>query len=143
MHNPTGYVDPFGLCSTSKLDGSSGENKTRFLVDAKGQVLDLEYFRNLKPNGEIICGGRGGGKLPQTGEPNTYSRTTGGHIIVFGPDGRRMADISAKRIKITQWNRDPYGRYHYRTGSDTKFADREIPDEIKKLLELEWKNIQA
>ncbi|WP_419210566.1 RHS repeat domain-containing protein [Providencia manganoxydans] len=137
VHDPVGWVDPFGLCSTSKLDGASGENKTRFLVDAKGQVLDLDYFRSLKNNGQVLDAGRGGGKLPMMGEPGTYSKTTGGHIIVFGPDGRRMADISKERIKIVEWNRSPKGQYFIRTGSDTKFAGKEIPDEIKKLWDLE------
>ncbi|NBM55442.1 hypothetical protein GWI68_11815 [Proteus sp. G2669] len=137
VHCPTGWVDPFGLSGTSKLDGSSGEDKTRFLIDSKGQVLDIEYFRNLKFNGQILDAGRGGGKLPMMGEPATYSKTTGGHIIIFGPDGRRIADISKERIKIVEWNRSPKGQYFIRTGSDTKFAGREIPNEIKKLWGLE------
>ncbi|MFF1016199.1 RHS repeat-associated core domain-containing protein, partial [Proteus mirabilis] len=136
VHCPTGWVDPFGLSGTSKINNNASENNTRFLVDSKGQVLDLEYFRNLKDSGEIIKGGgRGGNKLPTMGTPNTYSRTNGGHVIVFGPDGRRMADISKERIKITEWNKAPNGQYYPDVGSDTKFANRQIPDEIKKLLE--------
>ncbi len=139
MHCPTGWVDPFGLSGTSKLNNNASENNTRFLVDSKGQVLDLDldYFRSLKNNGQVLDAGRGGGKLPMMGELGTYSKTTGGHIIVFGPDGRRMADISKERIKIVEWNRSPKGQYFIRTGSDTKFAGREIPDEIKKLWDLE------
>jgi len=36
------------------------------------------------------------------GEPRTYSKATGGHIIVFDPDGRRIADKSKERIKIVE-----------------------------------------
>ncbi len=57
VHCPTGWVDPFGLSGTSKINNNASENNTRFLVDSKGQVLDLEYFRNLKDSGEIIKGG--------------------------------------------------------------------------------------
>ncbi len=136
MHCPMGWIDPFGLAGTSKPDDPSGENKTRFLIDSNAQVLDLEYFGNLKPSGEIIKGGgRGGNKLPTMGTPNTYSKTNGGHVIVFGPDGRRIADISKERIKITEWNKAPNGQYYPDVGSDTKFANRVIPDKIKKLLE--------
>ncbi|EOV7496132.1 TPA: hypothetical protein ACKRKT_001905 [Proteus mirabilis] len=46
-----------------------------------------------------------------------------------------MADISKERIKITEWNKAPNGQYYPDVGSDTKFANRQIPDEIKKLLE--------
>ncbi|WP_369427120.1 RHS repeat-associated core domain-containing protein [Providencia sp. PROV236] len=135
VHDPVGWVDPFGLSGTSKLNNNASENNTRFLVDSKGQALDLEYVRNLKFDGQIINAGRSGNKLPAMGQPGTYSKTTGGHVIVYGPDGRRMVDISKDRIKVVEWNKAPNGQYHYRTGSDTKFADREVPDEIKKLLE--------
>ena len=83
------------------------------------------------------------GKLPLMGEPRTYFKATGGHIIVFDPDGCRIADISKERIKIVEWNRSPKGQYFIPTGSDTKFASKEIPDEIKKLWDLEWKYIKA
>lgn len=65
------------------------------------------------------------------GEPRTYFKATGGHIIVFDPDGCRIADISKERIKIVEWNRSPKGQYFIPTGSDTKFASKEIPDVIK------------
>ncbi len=55
----------------------------------------LDYFRNLKFDGQVISRN----KLPTMGEPGTYSKTTGGHVIVFDPDGRRMANISKERIK--------------------------------------------
>ncbi|EOB7508431.1 MULTISPECIES: hypothetical protein [Providencia] len=83
------------MSGTSKLDDASGENKARFLVDSKGHILDLDYFRNLKFDGQVISRN----KLPTMGEPGTYSKTTGGHVIVFDPDGRRMANISKERIK--------------------------------------------
>lgn len=65
------------------------------MVDAKDQVLDLEYFRNLKFDGQVIDAGRSGNKLPAMSTPNTYLKTTGEHIIVYGSDDRRLADISS------------------------------------------------
>jgi RHS repeat-associated protein len=138
VHNPAKWVDPYGLAGSvgNKGDAGVGKNNTRFLVDSKGQVLDLDYFGNIKFNGQIIKdGGRGGGKLPMMGDPNTYSKTSGGHAVVFGPDGRRIADISQERIKITEWHKTPNGQYFPKVGSDTKFADRHVPEEILKLLE--------
>ncbi|MFS3861204.1 RHS repeat domain-containing protein [Proteus mirabilis] len=138
VHCPTGYIDPFGLCGTSKLNNASVENNPRFLVDVKGQVLDLEYFRNLKFDGQVIDAGRSGNKLPAMSTPNTYLKTTGGHVIVYGPDGRRLADVSQNRIKITKWNENPKtGELFPHSGSETKFADRDVPYEIRKLLGLE------
>ncbi|WP_231039848.1 RHS repeat-associated core domain-containing protein [Proteus alimentorum] len=138
VHCPTGWVDPFGLSGTSTLNNGGSENKTRFLVDSKGQVLDLEYFRNLKFDGQVIDAGRSGNKLPAISTPNTYLKTTGGHVIVYGPDGRRLADVSPNRIKITKWNKNPKtGELFPHSGSETKFADRDVPDEIRKLLGLE------
>ncbi|HEK0658317.1 TPA: hypothetical protein SMP34_003751 [Proteus mirabilis] len=126
------------MCGTSKLNNASVENNPRFLVDVKGQVLDLEYFRNLKFDGQVIDAGRSGNKLPAMSTPNTYLKTTGGHVIVYGPDGRRLADVSQNRIKITKWNENPKtGELFPHSGSETKFADRDVPYEIRKLLGLE------
>lgn len=73
--------------------------------------------------------------MSMTGQPNSYSRTTGNHIIVFGSDGRRVADISAERIKFTTWNYNQReNKWIPSEGSKNKVQP--IPEEIKKLFGL-------
>lgn len=85
------------MSGTSKIDDASGENKARFLVDSKGHILDLDYFRNLKFDGQVISRN----KLPTMGEPGTYSKTTGGHVIVFALMGEGWLIYLKKELKNT------------------------------------------
>lgn len=79
--------------------------------------------------------GRSGAGRALTGPGNSYSRTGGGHALVYGPEGRLLYDVSANRIKAFQWRQAPSGEWFARTGSNLKF--NEVPQILLDALGLE------
>lgn len=102
---------------------------TRFLVDKAGRRLDMDFFKGLKDSGQILKVSRSGEGRPLTAHPNTFARTEGGHVIVFGADGRRVMDISSQRIKFTEWHQGKDGQLFPKEGNTTKF-DGPVPQKI-------------
>ena len=94
VHNANDYASP-QTKNTSELDIKKIKETKR---------------ATLKGNTKIK-GGRSGGDRPLEGQPNTYIKTDGGHILVYGKDGRLNLDISPKRVKarVTDYNPDGVG----------------------------------
>ena len=111
-------------------------DRTRFLVGGDGTAIDLDYLRSLRQVDDLPSSRSG--KLPDggRGEPNTFARAGDDHVVVYGPDGRAMADISSKRIKGVEWN-PPDRREFMKWGSDTKVARDGTPDEVLEALGLD------
>lgn len=75
--------------------------------------------------------GRGGPEYDRFGEPNSYVNFGNGHAAVYGPDGRVLYDVSASRIKIVKWNKNPNtGQWFPRTSSDTKTFQNNVPQSV-------------
>jgi filamentous hemagglutinin len=65
-----------------------------------------------------VTGARGGVQYPLQGQiPDSYANLGNGHVVVYGPEGRALYDVSSSRIKVVEWNIFPQGK----TGSDHDF----------------------
>ena len=59
-----------------------------------------------------VTGTRGGVQYPLHGQtPNSYANLGNGHVVVYGPEGRALYDVSSSRIKVVEWNQAPNGTY--------------------------------
>ncbi|MEL6982449.1 MAG: hypothetical protein AAFO29_08495, partial [Actinomycetota bacterium] len=114
----------------------SGPESPRFLVAKDGTTVDVDYLRSLREVDQLP--GSRNGKLPNggVGEPYTFAKAGEGHVVVYGRDGRAMADISAKRIKAIEWN-EANGQLFMKKGNDTKAARDSVPQEVLRALGLE------
>lgn len=64
-------------------------------------------------------------------------RTIGnGHVVVYGPEGRALYDVSSSRIKVIEWNQAPNGTYFPKKGSDTKAFEGSVPQSVLDILGL-------
>ena len=78
--------DQWVVHNSGTCDGSSLFNR-----GAKStQDLHSDLPDHLTENPDVIGGGRSGGSRPKTGLPNSFQRTTGGHVLVFDDGGYRM-----------------------------------------------------
>ncbi|MBP2618391.1 RHS repeat-associated core domain-containing protein [Chryseobacterium jejuense] len=105
----------------------------RFIFDSKGKGLDLKYFNSLteNSNSNIIAGGKGGANIVKmSGPPNSYTNLNNGHVVVYGPQGKPIFDISAVRVKGIFYNTTPDGRVIPSFGNSTKF-DGSTPQSLK------------
>lgn len=116
---------------SAKLGGRTAKEVAHAAAKASGNALDVGFFKKLVRNPDVIKVGRSGKGRPLTGPENSYSMTTGGHALVFGPDGRLLYDVSKARIKAFEWNRSPSGQWFPDTGSDFKSA---VPADVLKAL---------
>ncbi len=114
--------------SRSGAAKGGGGVSARFVTNPAGVSLDLHTFQGLTRNPGTITVGRSGAGRALTGPANSYSVTSGGHRLVYGPEGRLMYDVSRGRIKAFQWNQAPNGKWFPRTGSDLKFP--EVPQVV-------------
>jgi hypothetical protein len=62
----------------------------RFITSPAGTTLDLQVFQGLARNPGTIAAGRSGAGRSLMGPPNSYSVTSGGHALVYGPEGRLL-----------------------------------------------------
>lgn len=71
-------------------------------------------------------GTRGGVQYPLQGQtPDSYANLGSGHVVVYGPEGRALYDVSSSRIKVVERNQAPNGTYFPKKGSDTKVFEGE------------------
>ncbi|MEE4078925.1 MULTISPECIES: hypothetical protein [Pseudomonas syringae group] len=55
-----------------------------------------------------VTGTRGGVQYPLQGQtPDSYANLGNGHVVVYGPEGRALYDVSSSRIKVVEWNQAP------------------------------------
>lgn len=78
-----------------------------------------------------VTGTRGGVQYPLQGQaPNYYANLGNGHVVVYGPEGRALYDVSNSRIKVVEWNQAPNGTYFPKKGSDTKAFEGNVPQSV-------------
>ncbi|UKE54229.1 hypothetical protein [Xanthomonas graminis] len=78
-----------------------------------------------------VTGTRGGVQYPLQGQnPNSYANLGNGHVVVYGPEGRALYDVSNARIKVIKWNQASNGTYFPRKGSDTKAFEGDVPQAV-------------
>jgi len=84
---------------------NSSSKGPRFVGDSAGSVIDLNYTKGLSETNVTVTGARGGVQYPLQGQmPNSYANLGNGHVIVYGPEGRALYDVSSSRIKVVEWN---------------------------------------
>lgn len=121
--------------AVSQSDGDFGalnqNPRPRFVADSSGNLIDLNYTRGLTATNVTVTGARGGVQYPLQGQmPNSYANLGNGHVIVYGPEGRALYDVSASRIKVVEWHQSPNGQYFPKKGSDTKVFEGNVPKSI-------------
>ena len=120
---------PSGPSSPGAAGGAGAVGPSpRFVTNPAGVSLDLREFQGLTRNPGTASLGRSGAGRALTGPANSYTATSGGHRLVYGPDGRLKYDVSRQRIKAFEWNQAPNGKWYPRTGSDLKFP--EVPQPV-------------
>ncbi len=73
--------------------------------------------------------------LPMHGEPNSMINFGNGHAVVYGPDGKAIADISSKRVKQIKWNTNPNtGESYAQRHEKYEIFKEGVPKEILKEL---------
>ena len=76
----------------------------------------------------IVTGTRGGVQYPLQGQiPDSYANLGNRHVVVYGPEGRALYDVSSSRIKVVEWNQAPNETYFPKKGSDTKVFEGNVP----------------
>lgn len=84
-----------------------------------------------------VTGTRGGVQYPLQGQTSdSYANLGNGHVVVYGPEGRALYDVSSSRIKVVEWNQAPNGTYFPKKRSDTKFFEGNVPQSVLDSLEL-------
>lgn len=78
-----------------------------------------------------VTGTRGGVQYPLQGETSdSYANLGNGHVVVYGPEGRALYDMSSSRIKVVKCNQAPNGTYFPKKGSDTKVFEGNVPQSV-------------
>ena len=78
-----------------------------------------------------VTGTRGGVQYPLLGQTSdSYAILGNGHVVVYGPEGRALYDVSSSRIKVVEWNQAPNGTYFPKKRSDTKFFEGNVPQSV-------------
>ena len=60
----------------------------------------------------------------------SYANLGNGHVVVYGPEGRALYDVSSSRINVVEWNQAPNGTYFPKKGSDTKVFEGNVPQSV-------------
>jgi filamentous hemagglutinin len=109
----------------------------RFIADSVGNTIDLDYTKGLRETNVTVTGTRGGVQYPLQGQtPDSYANLGNGHVVVYGPEGRALYDVSSSRIKVIEWNQAPNGTYFPKKGSDTKAFEGSVPQSVLDILGL-------
>lgn len=59
------------------------------------------------------------------------------HVVVYGPEGRALYDVSSSRIKVVEWNQAPNGIYiSQRREVIRKFFEGNVPQSVLESLGL-------
>ncbi|WP_460159353.1 two-partner secretion domain-containing protein [Pseudomonas sp. S3_H09] len=110
---------------------TNASNAPRFIADSAGNTIDLDYTKGLRETNVTVTGARGGVQYPLQGQtPNSYANLGNGHVVVYGPAGRALYDVSNSRIKVVEWNQAPNGTYFPKKGSDTKAFEGNVPQSV-------------
>lgn len=60
--------------------------------------------------------------MPLQGQaPDSYANLGSWHVVVYGPEGRALYDVSGFRIKVVEWNQAPNGTYFQKKEIIRKF----------------------
>ncbi|WP_218187753.1 hypothetical protein [Pseudomonas sp. 37 R 15] len=132
----TGFVDA-GKAAANDADFAGAKattgapNTPRFITDSAGNTIDLDYTKGLRETNVTVTGTRGGVQYPLQGQtPDSYANLGNGHVVVYGPEGRALYDVSSSRIKVVEWNQAPNGTYFPKKGSDTKAFEGNVPQSV-------------
>jgi filamentous hemagglutinin len=132
----TGFVDT-GKAAANDADfwgakaTTNAPNTPRFITDSAGNTIDLGYTKGLRETNVTVTGTRGGVQYPLQGQtPDSYANLGNGHVVVYGPEGRALYDVSSSRIKVVEWNQAPNGTYFPKKGSDTKVFEGNVPQSV-------------
>ncbi len=110
---------------------TNAPNTPRFITDSAGNTIDLDYTKGLRETNVTVTGARGGVQYPLQGQtPDSYANLGNGHVVVYGPEGRALYDVSSSRIKVVEWNQAPNGTYFPKKGSDTKVFEGNVPQSV-------------
>ncbi|MBF8725799.1 DUF637 domain-containing protein [Pseudomonas putida] len=110
---------------------TNAPNTPRFITDSAGNTIDLDYTKGLRETNVTVTGTRGGVQYPLQGQtPDSYANLGNGHVVVYGPEGRALYDVSSSRIKVVEWNQAPDGTYFPKKGSDTKAFEGNVPQPV-------------
>jgi filamentous hemagglutinin len=110
---------------------TNAPNAPRFIADSAGNTIDLDYTKGLRETNVTVTGARGGVQYPLQGQtPNSYANLGNGHVVVYGPEGRALYDVSNSRIKVVEWNQAPNGTYFPKKGGDTKAFEGNVPQSV-------------
>jgi len=110
---------------------TNAPNTPRFITDSAGNTIDLDYTKGLRETNVTVTGTRGGVQYPLQGQtPDSYANLGNGHVVVYGPEGRALYDVSSSRIKVVEWNQAPNGTYFPKKGSDTKAFEGNVPQSV-------------
>ena len=106
----------------------------RFITDAAGNTIDTnatKHLTALSPLDVDFQAGRGGTTYAMTAKPNSYANLGNGHAVVYGANGRALYDVSAGRVKVIEWNRNPStGQWFPKTNSDLKAFEGNVPQSL-------------
>ncbi|WLI04087.1 hemagglutinin repeat-containing protein [Pseudomonas sp. FP597] len=131
---PEHRLDPGNMYSENGSGPKATTNATntpRFITDSAGNAIDLDYTKGLRETNVTVTGTRGGVQYPLQGQtPDSYANLGNGHVVVYGPEGRALYDVSSSRIKVVEWNQAPNGTYFPKKGSDTKFFEGKVPQSV-------------
>ncbi|WP_144439833.1 MULTISPECIES: hypothetical protein [Pseudomonas] len=84
---------------------TNAPNTPRFITDSAGNTIDLDYTKGLRETNVTVTGTRGGVQYPLQGQtPDSYANLGNGHVVVYGPEGRALYDVSSSRIKVVEWS---------------------------------------
>ncbi len=110
---------------------TNAPNTPRFITDSAGNTIDLDYTKRLRETNVTVTGTRGGVQYPLQGQtPDSYANLGNGHVVVYGPEGRALYDVSSSPIKVVEWNQAPNGTYFPKKGSDTKAFAGNVPQSV-------------
>ncbi|WP_460062192.1 hemagglutinin repeat-containing protein [Pseudomonas sp. H2_H09] len=110
---------------------TNAPNTPRFITDSAGSTIDLDYTKGLRETNVTVTETRGGVQYPLQGQtPDSYANLGNGHVVVYGPEGRALYDVSSSRIKVVEWNQAPNGTYFPKKGSDTKAFEGNVPQSV-------------
>ena len=130
---PVHQLNPGNMYSEDGPKATAGTPSTgpRFIAGSTGNTIDLNYTKGLTETNVTVTGSRGGVQYPLQGQtPNSYANLGNGHVIVYGPDGRALYDVSNSRIKVVEWHQAPSGQYFPKKGSDTKVFEGNVPQSV-------------
>ena len=125
-------LENFAPPPESASEYANAPNKgPRFVTDAGGNTIDLNFTKGLSQTNVTVTGSRGGVQYPLQGQtPNSYANLGNGHAVVYGSDGRALYDVSGSRIKVVEWNQAPNGNWFPKKGTDTKAFEGNVPQSV-------------